>query len=142
MPWHVSTYLIPLTAQMWLVTILYINHAKQVYGDIVACLIKAGEHMVPATPRRKMINKPGWNSYVDELYKASKDAYRAWDSCGQPRSGPMYDMYRQCRARCKYSVRYNYIKSNEQILRKESLAKKLSDHDYNSFWKEIKLMNN
>ena len=40
----------------------------------------------------------------------------------------------------RYSIRY--IKSNEQMLRKESLAKKLSDHDYNSFWKEIKLMNN
>ena len=120
--------------------IVHIHHAKQVYRDIVACLIKAGEDMVPDTPRRKMINKPGWNSYVAELYKASKDAYRAWDSCGRPKSGPMYDMYRQCRARCKYSIRY--IKSNEQMLRKESLANKLSDHDYNSFWKEIKLMNN
>ena len=103
--------------------IVHINHAKQVYRDIVACLIKAGEDMVPATPRRKMINKPGWNSYVAEIYKASNDAYIAWDSCGRPRSGPMHDMYRQCRARCKYSIRY--IKSNEQMLRKESLAKKV-----------------
>ena len=35
-----------------------------------------------------------------------------------------------------------YIKRNENLLRKESLAKKLSDLKSNEFWNEIKSINN
>ena len=75
------------------------------------------------------MNKPGWNSYIGELYKTS--------NCGKPKNGPVFDSYRRCRARCKYAIRF--IKSKEQTMRKESLAKKLSKHKW--FWKEIKLIN-
>ena len=44
------------------------------------------------------------------------------------------------KAKFKYALRF--ISRNENILRKESLAKKLSNLKSNEFWKEIKLINN
>ena len=119
---------------------LNILQVKQFYNEIVTCLIKSGEEVTPGSTKKQNVNKPGWSVHVAELYKAPKDAYKTWASNGKPRNGPIYEMYRSSRAQCKYAIRY--IQSNEDRLRRESLAKALSQHNYKSFWKEIRHMNN
>ena len=52
----------------------------------------------------------------------------------------LFDMKNRAKARFKGAMRF--IRNNEDILRKESLAKKLLCKNDKVFWKEIKLMNN
>ena len=89
--------------------------------------------------KHNFVNKPGWSDYVDDLYKASRDAFSLWRDAGQPRQGPLHELHKKTKARFKYALRF--ITKNEKQLRKEALAKKLTDLNPNAFWKEIKLMN-
>ena len=63
-----------------------------------------------------------------------------WKNAGSPMQGPLSDMKNRAKARFKGAMRF--IRSNEDALRKESLAKKLLYKNDKAFWKEIKLMNN
>ncbi len=55
-----------------------------------------------------------------------------WCDAGKPRQAPIHELHKRTKARCKYAIRL--IKSHENVLRRESLANKLSDMDTNSFW--------
>ena len=46
----------------------------------------------------------------------------------------------KCKSRFKYALRF--IKNNENMLRKEALAKNLADLNPKALWSEIKNMNN
>ena len=70
----------------------------------------------------------------------SRETYTMWKNAGSPRQGPLYDMKNRAKARFKGAM--TFIRSNEDALRKESLAKKLLCKNDKAFWKEIKLMNN
>ena len=65
------------------------------------------------------------------------------DTCGvnagKPRQGPVYDWQVQSKARFKCALRF--IKNNENALRKEALAKKLTELNPEAFWREIKTIN-
>ena len=50
------------------------------------------------------------------------------------------DMMQQSRARFKYAIRA--VNQRENALRRESLAKKMTNNSNCAFWKEIKKMNN
>ena len=63
-----------------------------------------------------------------------------WINAGKPRQGPIHDQHMKCKSRFKYALRF--IKKNENMLRKEALAKKLADLNPKAFWSEIKKMNN
>ena len=84
-------------------------------------------------------NKPGWADYVSDLYKDSSDIGKIWCNAGKPHQGQIFELYRQSKSRCKYTIRY--IKRHENSLRKESLARKLVDKNPMEFWKEVKHMN-
>ena len=59
---------------------------------------------------------------------------------GKPRQGQLFDLMQQSRARFKYALRF--IKREENAMRRESLAKKMSEKTNSAFWKEIRKMNN
>ena len=52
----------------------------------------------------------------------SRETYTMWKNAGSPRQGPLSDMKNRAKARFKDAMRF--IRSNEDALRKESLAKK------------------
>ena len=54
-----------------------------------------------------------------------------WVNAGKPRQVPVYDLHVKTKARFKYSLRF--IKINENILRKEALAKKLAELNPEAF---------
>ena len=66
--------------------------------------------------------------------------YILWKNCGSPRQGMLFDIKNRAKVRFKGAMRF--IRNNENILRKESLAKKLLCKTDKVYWKEIKLMNN
>ena len=69
----------------------------------------------------------------------SRETYTMWKNAASPRQGRPSDMKNRAKARSKGAMRC--IRSNEDAVRMESLAKKLCKND-KAFWKEIKLMNN
>ena len=96
----------------------------------------------------KNCNMQAWNEFAFDLYvnlyanlyAMSRETYTMWKNAGSLRQGPLSDMKNRATARFKGAMRF--IRSNEDALRKESLAKKLLCKNDKAFWKEIKLMNN
>ena len=88
----------------------------------------------------KHLNKPGWSDYVSDLYKFSRETYKLWLENGKPRQGTIHDMYTQSKRRFKYALRF--IKKHEDDLRREAIAKKLSDNNSRGMWREINNINN
>ena len=82
----------------------------------------------------------GWSDYVDELHKSARECFLLWRDTGKPRQGQVFNMMQQSRARFKYAIRA--VKQRENALRRESLAKKMTNNSNCAFWKEIKKMNN
>ena len=120
-----------------------LDHQKEIskfYEDIVSCLRKAGNSVVNDcsghASQYKFKCKPGWNDHVADLYAQSRSIFKRWIADGKPKHGPLFEEHRKARAKCKYAIRF--IKSNENALRKESLACKFAETDPKQFWKEIK----
>ena len=90
--------------------------------------------------KKKYTHKPGGAEYVDNLYDTSREIRQMWINAGKPRQGLLHDQHVICKSRFKYALRF--INNNENMLRKEALAKKLADLNPKAFWSEIKNMNN
>lgn len=63
-----------------------------------------------------------------------------WLENGKPRQGPLFREFSRSKAKFKYALRF--ITRNENLLRKESLAKKLAQTNTKNFWNEIASINN
>ena len=112
---------------------------NNVFDGITDAMLKASE-AVFKNDNRNNFNMPGWNDYVSDIYESSREARSLWLSHGKPNRGPVYELHVNTKRKVKYAI--NFIKKNEAQLRKESLAKKLSDCNVKEFWKEVRSMNN
>ena len=108
------------------------------YSDIVSALQTSSEHFASCNTGK--YNKPGWSDYVSDLYDFSRETYRVWLDYGKPRHGIIHNMYVKSKRRFKYALRF--IKKHENDLRKEAIAKKLSESNPRAMWKEINSVNN
>ena len=73
---------------------------------------------------RKNYVRPGWNSYVKELYKDSRRAFLHWRSVNSPRRGALAVLMTEKRALLKLAL--SRCEHNEQTMRAEDLASKTS----------------
>ena len=76
--------------------------------------------------------------HVSGLNKVSRNCFIIWRSSGKPRQGEEFESMRQTRLQFKYALRY--VKQHENIMRKDSLAKKLAMSDPTKLWSEIRKM--
>ena len=107
------------------------------YTNITKALQGSSAHLVSNSSNK--YNRPGWVDFVADLYEFSQESHKLWLVHNKPRQGPIYQMYSQSRLRFKYALRY--IKKHEQDLRREAIAKKISDSDPRKFWGEISKIN-
>ena len=77
---------------------------------------------------------------MSELYAEAKEAFQSWVLAGKVRHGPEFEQRKKTNAKFKYAIRY--IKKNEQMMRANSMARKLQQNDVNAFWKDVKVINN
>ena len=110
----------------------HLHAVNKMYNDIVSSLLHAGEQ-ITHTNKKKYTHKPGWAEYVDDLYDASRETRGMWMNAGKPRQAPISELHVKSKARFKYALRL--IRNNENILRKEALAKKLADLNPEAFWR-------
>ena len=106
------------------------------YEGLVGVLTEASKKL--SNKRRKHSNQPGWNDHVADLHKDARECFVMWCNNGKPRQGWIFDLMRQTRSQFKYALRT--VKNNENVLRRESLANKLSCSNPNKFWQEIRSM--
>ena len=109
------------------------------YNDILDSLLKAGL-FITTYKSNCHVQLPGWTEYVSDLYDYSKTCHQSWLDANEPRQGFIHNIYIRTRARFKYALRS--IKRNEEQMRKESMAKNLSDRKIKEFWKEVSITNN
>ena len=114
------------------------NELDTFYNEIVRAMQISSDHLV--TNKANHFNKPGWSDYVSDLYKFSRETYRIWLENGKPRQGFVHNIYTQSKRRFKYALRF--IKKHENDLRKEAIAKKLSDSNPKGMWNEVNSVNN
>ena len=117
----------------------HVSAINDFYNDITQCLKSASEPFLNSK-KKKGVHVPGWNEYVKELHNVARDTFLVWKENGKPRFGPIFELKKRSNNRFKYALRY--IKTNDNMLRKESLAKKLCTSRPGEFWKEVKLLNN
>ena len=110
------------------------------YEAIIDSICQAGLHLTNNKSSVNYTQRPGWTEYVSDLYDYSKTCRRIWLNANEPRQGTIHDEYVKSRTRFKYALRY--ISRNEDQLRKDALAKKLSSKKINEFWKEVSITNN
>ena len=108
------------------------------YNNIINILSESSQHMCSGVNTSR--NRPGWSDYVSDLYDYSRETRKVWLENGKPRQGHIFQEFLRSKAKFKYAIRF--ISRHENILRKESLANKLSNLKPKEFWKEIKSINN
>ena len=89
--------------------------------------------------RDKLFNsQPGWNEHVSGLHKVARNCFIIWRSSGKPRQGEEFELMRQTRLQFNPQFKYAlcYVKQHENIMRRDSLAKKLAMSDPTKFWSE------
>ena len=94
---------------------------------------QAGHYVKPA------FTVSGWNDFVRELHAEARRALKAWADAGTNRQGPLFENKKRANANFLYALRF--LKTNENTLRSDSLAKKLQNNNLKEFWKEIKTIN-
>ena len=109
------------------------------YSNIIHCLNHSSEFLYhkKTDSNGNFVNKPGWSDYVAELYHYSRELRTLWLENGKPRQGFLFKELCLSKARFKYSLRF--IKKNEAALRKESLAKKVTNLSKRNFGEKKKI---
>ena len=118
------------------------SHRKDLtafYNLILDALIKSGLHLSKNSDKN-YTQRPGWTTYVSELYDYSKTCRQHWLDANEPRQGFIHTNYTKSRLKFKYALRF--ITKNDDQMRKEVLAKKQSDKKIREFWKEVSVTNN
>ena len=69
-----------------------------------------------------------------------KTCHQLWREANEPRQGTLHDEYIKSRARFKYALRF--ISRNKDRMRKEAMAKNLTNKKITEFWKEVSAANN
>ncbi|MFZ2538984.1 MAG: reverse transcriptase family protein [Oscillospiraceae bacterium] len=74
-----------------------------------------------------------WTEELNCLKNDSIFSHNMWKDAGRPRSGPIYEKYRN--DKLKYKLRIKEIKSNSELEISNDLHDALMSKDINSFWK-------
>jgi hypothetical protein len=120
------------------ITCKNIEHKKQL--DLTFQYIKdsllESTKCYEVTSHSKSKNVPGWNKHCKTLHNIAQKSFMEWKENGKIRSGNKYNAMKESRKAFRNA--FNYCKTNEMNLRKESLLLNFRDKNKNKFWNEIK----
>ena len=70
---------------------IHINHLSGMYMRIMHCLSDADEACIPEWQKFPVSPVPGWNDYLIQPYKESREAYFLWSNYNKPHWGVVYE---------------------------------------------------
>ena len=85
--------------------------------------------------QKKSKKIPGWNEHVERHKQTSQFWHFIWKECGSPPQGEIAQIMRSTRSKYHYAIRY--VKKNEEMLRKNAMAKSISENNSRDLWKEV-----
>ena len=99
---------------------------------ISACTQAATD--IPKTSQSS--NILGWNMHVEESKKTSLFWHNLWRINGSPKQGTIADIMRRTRAKYHYAIRY--VKRMSETLKKQAMARAISENNSRELWQEVK----
>ena len=100
-----------------------ISHSQDIISfaeGIIFALLKSGDKKVPKSSH-KSHNIPGWNDFVKEYYKISREKYVLWRNLGCPRSGLAYQQMILSKRDFKRALKI--VKGTKDIILKNKVAR-------------------
>jgi exonuclease III len=116
----------------------HVNDIDELYNCIVNALTNASDNLIKER-HGNYKHVPGWNDYVKDLHHIARDAYLLWRDNGKSKTGAVFDNMKRTRAQFKYALRM--CQREEQKIRAYAMARKLSDMNYDEFWKDVAKQN-
>ena len=102
------------------------------HDSLIASCIEASK-VIPVSKKSKKI--PGWNEYVERHKQTSQFWHFIWKERGSPPHGEIAQIMRSTRSKYHYAIRY--VKKSEEMLRKNAMAKSISENNSRDLWKEV-----
>ena len=103
------------------------NHYAQLVGALAEtsiCLIQTC---------KPNVQKHWWSEELSQLKHDSIDSHSLWCSSGKPKSGPIYDIFKNAKYAYKLCIRRS--KSDAEVTITNELHDALCSKDSNNFWK-------
>ena len=110
----------------------HIVSIQNFHDSIIASCLEASK-VLPISKKSKTI--PGWNEHVERHKQTSQFWHFIWKECGSPPQGEIAQIMRSTRSKYHYAIRY--VKKNEEIMRKNAMAKSISENNSRDLWKEV-----
>ena len=109
---------------------------EQYYRNIVTAVLEA-ESILPKTdPNRQ---RSYWNDSLSDLKQQSINCQKRWKDSGCPKTGPVFDCYKQCHYSYKLAIRRS--KSNSERVLKEKMTNDLTNKNGVGFWRSWEQLN-
>lgn len=91
--------------------------------------------------KRSTKKKPvaGWNKHISAAHREARDKFNTWVLYGKPRCGRFYDEMQ--RSRTIFKSRLKWCQNHSEQIRMDILASLHENHDFRSFWKSTKKLN-
>ena len=80
-----------------------------------------------------------FNEYVKKHYSIAQDALWWWKLYNKPKTGAIYHRMRSTKAQFKYALRS--VRKSEEMIKADALASNLLNNDYDSYWKDVRMLN-
>ena len=112
------------------------------YDGLIELMSNASDELVSQQGDKARLYKcrPGWNGHASDIHTA-RECFVMWVDAHKPKNGPVFQFIIINHLGLGLNMRC-LIKNHETQLRKDSLAKKLSQSKPEDFWKGIRQINN
>ena len=107
---------------------------QHMHDALIAACIDAST-TIPKTGMKSR-NIPGWNAEISHEREIALFWRSIWINNNSPRDGIIADIMRRTRAKYHYSVRK--LKNNNDIARKNAMAKSIAENNSRNLWTEIR----
>ena len=108
------------------------NSIHTLHDNIISAILSASDE-IPETKITRIV--PGWNEFVKEKRITALFWLNIWRENNSPEMGAIADVMRFTRNQYHYSVRH--VKRNNETIKKQNLAKAISENNSREFWKEV-----
>ena len=101
------------------------------YAQLVGALSETSVYLIHNS--KPNVQKHWWSEELSQLKQDSIDSHALWCSSGKPKSGPIYDIFRN--AKYAYKLCIKRSKSDAEVTITNELHDALCSKDNNNFWK-------
>ena len=112
----------------------------ELYRGVINACTKAADEVFSCQRQVKSKVIPGWNEFVEDLFRAALYWHNVWTLNDRPTEGMLFELRKNTRKEYHQALK-DVIRNSEQI-KCEKIARNLSENKHKIFWAEVKKYNN